>query len=97
MPITLVQAVEGGEIEVPTLYGKAKIKIAPGTPAGKTFTLKGCGMPILQGAGRGDQKVELRVEIPSKLNKRQKEVLEAFNQNCAGAKRSGSRGTASRS
>jgi molecular chaperone DnaJ len=97
IPITLDQAVEGGEIEVPTLYGKAKIKIAPGTPKGKIFTLKGYGMPILQGTGRGDQRVELRVEMPSNLNKRQQEIWEALNHLCAGAKRSGRRGPADRS
>jgi molecular chaperone DnaJ len=84
-------------MEVPTLYGKAKIKIAPGTPTGKIFTLKGYGMPILQETGRGDQKVEFRVEIPSKLNKRQREILDAFNQMGAGAKRAGRGGPASRS
>ena len=89
IPITLVQAVQGAEIEVPTLGGKAKIKFAPGTPAGKIFTLKGYGMPILQGTGRGNQIVELRVEIPSKINKRQREILDAFNQIGAGTKRAG--------
>jgi molecular chaperone DnaJ len=73
------------------------MKIAPGTPAGKTFTLKGYGMPILQGIGRGDQKVRLRVEVPSKLSKRQREILEAFHEICADAKRSGSKSAASRS
>ena len=97
VPISLVQAAEGGEVEVPTLYGKTKIKIAPGTPAGKTFTLKGYGMPILQGTGRGDQKVRLRVEIPSRLSKRQREILEAFYEISAGAKRSGGKSPASRS
>lgn len=97
VPISLVQAVQGAEIEVPTLNGIAKIKIAPGTPAGKTFTLKGYGMPILQETGRGDQKVKLRVEIPSKVNKRQRELLDAFNQICAGAKRAGREGPVRRS
>ncbi len=97
IPITLVQAVEGGEIEVPTLYGKAKIKVAPGTPAGKTFTLTGYGMPILQGTSRGDQKVKLQVEIPSKLNKRHQELLDAFQRICAGAQKPGRKSPASRS
>jgi molecular chaperone DnaJ len=95
IPITLIQAVRGAEIEVPTLRGKAKLKISPGTPAGKSFTLKGYGMPILQGIGRGDQKVKLQVEIPSKLNRRQREILDEFNQICAGAKKARSEGSAS--
>jgi molecular chaperone DnaJ len=97
IPVPLVHAVEGGEVEVPTLYGTAKIRIAPGTPAGKTFTLRGYGMPVLQGSGRGDQKVKLRVDIPSKLNKRHQELLDAFNRICAGAQGGGREGPSGRS
>jgi molecular chaperone DnaJ len=78
VPVTFLQALMGAEIEVPTLEGKARMKIAPGTQAGKIFTLKGRGMPILQGASRGDLKVNLRVEIPSRLGKRQREQLDEF-------------------
>jgi molecular chaperone DnaJ len=69
----------GAEVEVPTLEGKARMKMPPGTPAGKIFTLKGRGMPVLQDGGRGDLKVALRVEIPSRLSKRQREQLDEFN------------------
>ena len=79
VPVTFLQALMGAEIEVPTLEGKARIKVPPRTPAGKIFTLKGQGMPILQGVGRGDQKVTLRVEVPSRLSKRQRELLHEFN------------------
>jgi molecular chaperone DnaJ len=79
VPVTFLQALTGVEIEVPTLEGKARIKMPPGTPAGKIFTLKGRGMPVLQGVGRGDLKVTLRVEIPSRLSKRQREQLDEFN------------------
>jgi molecular chaperone DnaJ len=78
VPVTFLQALMGAEIEVPTLEGKARMKMPPGTPAGKIFTLKGQGMPVLQGAGRGDLKVTLRVEIPSQLGKRQRELLDEF-------------------
>jgi molecular chaperone DnaJ len=78
VPVTFLQALMGAEIEVPTLEGKARMKIAPGTQAGKIFTLKGRGMPVLQGVSRGDLKVNLRVEIPSRLGKRQREQLDEF-------------------
>ncbi|MDI6755832.1 MAG: molecular chaperone DnaJ [Thermodesulfobacteriota bacterium] len=95
VPITLVQAVQGAEIEVPTLKGKAKIKVPAGTPEGKIFTLKGLGMPALQGAGRGDQKVMMKVEIPNRLNKRQRELLDEFNRLGAGGVKSRGKGSAS--
>jgi molecular chaperone DnaJ len=78
IPVTFLQALEGAEIDVATLEGKVRMKIPPGTPAGKSFTLKGEGMPVLQGVGRGDLKVDLRVEIPSRLSKRQREKLDEF-------------------
>jgi molecular chaperone DnaJ len=78
-PVTFTQALMGAEIEIPTLEGKARLKVPPGTPAGKVFTLKGRGMPVLHGMGRGDQKVALRVEVPSNLSKRQRELLDEFN------------------
>jgi molecular chaperone DnaJ len=78
VPVTFLQALMGAEIEVPTLEGKVRMKIPPGTPAGKIFTLKGQGMPLLQGVGRGDLKVNLRVENPSQLGKRQREMLDEF-------------------
>lgn len=79
VPVTFLEALMGAEIEVPTLEGKARVKVPPRTPVGKIFTLKGQGMPILRGAGRGDLKVALRVEIPSRLSKRQRELLDEFN------------------
>jgi molecular chaperone DnaJ len=79
VPVTFLQALMGAEVEVPTLEGKARMKMPPGTPAGKIFTLKGRGMPVLQDGGRGDLKVALRVEIPSRLSKRQREQLDEFN------------------
>ena len=79
IPVTFLQALMGAEIEVPTLEGKAWMKMPPRTPAGKIFTLKGRGMPVLRGEGRGDLKVTLRVEIPSRLSKRQREQLDEFN------------------
>ena len=78
VPVTFLQALMGAEIEVPTLEGKVRMKMPPGTPAGKIFTLRGEGMPLLRGVGRGDLKVNLLVEIPSRLSKRQREQLAEF-------------------
>jgi molecular chaperone DnaJ len=79
VPVTFLQAMMGAEIEVPTLEGKARMKLPPGTPAGKIFTLKGRGMPLPEGVGRGDLKVTLRIEIPNRLSKRHREMLDEFN------------------
>jgi molecular chaperone DnaJ len=79
VPVTFTQALMGAEIEVPTLEGKVRVKVPPGTPAGKVFRLKGRGIPVLHGMGQGDQKVTLRVEVPRHLSKRQRELLDEFN------------------
>ncbi len=78
--VSYPQAVLGSEVMVPTLDGKAKFSIPAGTPSGKQFKLKGKGIPVLNGYGRGDQYVKVNVEIPTSLNKKQKELLEAFNE-----------------
>jgi molecular chaperone DnaJ len=77
-PISFAQAALGCEIEVPTLDGKLKIKVPAGTQSGKVLNLSGKGIPHLQGYGRGDQLVVLRVETPTHLTPRQKELLEQF-------------------
>jgi len=78
VPISFPQAALGCELEVPTLDGKVKLKVPAGTQSGKVLKLAGKGIPALQGYGRGDQLVVLRVETPSKLTARQKELLEEF-------------------
>jgi len=78
LPISFTQAALGCECEVPTLDGKVKMKIPAGTQSGKVLKLAGKGIPSLQGYGRGDQLVIVRVETPSKLTARQKELLEEF-------------------
>jgi molecular chaperone DnaJ len=77
-PISFVQAALGCEIEIPTLEGKVSMKVPEGTQSGKILRLRGKGIQALQGYGKGDQLVVLRVETPSNLNKRQKELLEEF-------------------
>jgi molecular chaperone DnaJ len=74
-----VTAAMGGNIEVPTLDGgRAKVAIPEGTQPGRQFRLKGKGMPVLRSAQRGDLYVELAVETPVRLTKRQKELLREF-------------------
>ena len=74
IPISFVQAALGGEISVPTLDGKLSLKVPEGTQSGKVFRLRDKGIPVLQGYGRGDQLVILKVETPVNLNKRQREL-----------------------
>ncbi len=78
LPVSFTQAALGHEFEVPTLDGKVKLKIPPGTQTGKVFKLPGKGIPVLQGYGRGDQLVVVRVETPTRLTPRQRELLEEF-------------------
>ena len=87
VPIGLVTAALGGEIEVPTLEGsRARVTIPEGTQSGHQVKLKGRGMPVLKGRGQhGDLFVELRVETPVKLTKRQKELLREFEAESAGS------------
>ncbi len=78
MPITFVQAALGSELEVPTLDGKVKYNIPEGTQTGSIFRLKGKGIPYLRGSGRGDQYVKVEIEVPKKLNEKQKAALKEF-------------------
>lgn len=77
--IPFTMACLGGEIEVPTIDGKSiMMKIPEGTEPGQVFRLKGNGMPYLGSYGKGDQHVVIKVDIPKKLSKRQRELLEEF-------------------
>ena len=82
VPIGFVEAALGGEIEVPTLTGKAQIKIPPGTQNGTIFRLKGKGVKNLQGYGHGDLHVRVVVEVPTQLNSAQKAKLQEFAELC---------------
>lgn len=75
VPISFPIAALGGEVEVPTLEGKAKVRVPSGTQPGAVLRLKGKGIPKRSG-GRGDQRVEVTLEVPEKLTARQKELLE---------------------
>ena len=79
-PITFTQAVLGAELEIPTIDGKVKYSIPEGTQTGTVFRLKGKGIPVLNGRGRGDQYVTVVIETPRSLNKEQKEALRRFSE-----------------
>jgi len=82
VPIQFIQAALGAEIEVPTLSGKAQIRIPPGTQTHTVFRLKGKGAKSLQGYGHGDLHVRIIVEIPRNLNAAQKAKLQEFAELC---------------
>jgi molecular chaperone DnaJ len=76
VPVTFAQAALGAEIEVPTLDGKGKLRVPPGTQPGSVLRIKNKGVPHRVGMGRGDQRVEVGIEVPVSLTARQKELLE---------------------
>ena len=81
VPLDFVDAALGGSIEVPTLVGKAKIKIPSGTQSHKIFRLNGKGIKPLRGGGVGDILVRVIVEVPVNLNSKQKDLLNDFKAN----------------
>jgi molecular chaperone DnaJ len=76
IPISFTQAALGTEIQVPTLEGEHTLKVPDGTQSGTTMRVRGKGVPVLNGHGKGDLFVEVRVQTPGKLNKRQRELLQ---------------------
>jgi molecular chaperone DnaJ len=78
IPIKFTLAALGGTIEVPTLSGKASLKIPPGTQSGTTFRLKARGMPGLRSGQTGDQLARVHVEVPTRLTPEQRKKLEDF-------------------
>jgi molecular chaperone DnaJ len=74
--VNIAQAVLGADIEVPTVDGPAKLTIPPGTQPGKVFTLRGKGSPFLRSSGRGDQKIIINLEVPTKLTTEQRKLVE---------------------
>lgn len=79
LPIVYTDAILGTSIEVPTLTGKAMIRIPPGTHSGQTFRLKGKGFPNLGGFGSGDMLVKVLVDTPHNISSRQKELVEELS------------------
>ena len=83
----MTQAALGGEVEVPVIDGsRAKVKITPGTQSGDQFRLRGKGFSVLRSAARGDMYIQVSVETPLHLTRRQRELLEEFEAEAAGHK-----------
>jgi molecular chaperone DnaJ len=77
--LTIVQAALGATVPVETLDGAIELELAPGVQPGEVRVLKGKGMPVLQGFGRGDQRVLVNVSVPRRLNDDQRRLLEEFD------------------
>ncbi|MFT4586665.1 MAG: molecular chaperone DnaJ [Limisphaerales bacterium] len=82
VPLSFPQAAIGATIDVPTLHGRASIKIPPGTQPDTIFRLRGKGVKNVQGHGVGDLHVRVNLEVPTKLNGAQKEKLKEFSDLC---------------
>ena len=79
VPVSMISAAMGGDIEVPTIDGgRSRVKIPSGSQSGRQMRLRGKGMPALRGGGAGDMMIELAVETPVNLTSRQKELLAEF-------------------
>jgi molecular chaperone DnaJ len=80
VPVSMVTAAVGGEFEVPTIDGsKTKVKVPEGTQSGRRFRLQGKGMPVLRARQSGDMYVQVMVETPQNLTKKQRELLAEFD------------------
>ncbi|ADH86394.1 chaperone protein DnaJ [Desulfurivibrio alkaliphilus AHT 2] len=78
IPVSFSQAALGCTLEVPTVHGPEKLKIPAGTQPGKHLTLSGRGVPRLRGSGNGDMICEIKLVVPDRLSRRQKELLREF-------------------
>jgi DnaJ-class molecular chaperone len=78
IPVTLPEAALGAKIEVPTVSGKAQLRIPPGTQPGQRFRLREKGAPSLRSQTRGDQYVEVKVVLPKIIDEDSKELLRQF-------------------
>jgi molecular chaperone DnaJ len=79
VPVSITTAALGGQFEVPTVDGgRTKVKVSDGTQSGNQFRLKGKGMPVLRSTQMGDMYIQVQVETPQKLSRRQRELLEEF-------------------
>ena len=78
VPVTFPTAALGGKVDVPTPEGPVSLKVPAGSEDGKLLRIKGRGAPKLKGSGKGDVFARLRIQVPKKLNKRGRELLEEF-------------------
>ena len=85
VPISMTTAALGGQFEVPTLSGETtRVKVPEGTQTGKQFRLRGKGMPVMRSQQLGDAYIQVTVETPANLTKRQRELLAEFEQESSG-------------
>ncbi len=81
VPIALTTAALGGQVEVPTIDGgRTRVKIPEGTESGKQFRLKAKGMPVLRSKQQGDLYIQVEVETPKNLSRKQRELLKSFEE-----------------
>ncbi len=80
LTLTIPQVVLGDEVEVPTLSGRARLKIEPGTEPGKILRMRGKGLPSLNGHRAGDELVEIQVHVPKRLTSREREMIQEMKQ-----------------
>jgi molecular chaperone DnaJ len=80
LPVNIVQAALGAELEVPTLEGPTKLKIPPGTQNGASFRLRNKGVPVLRSSRRGDEIINVRVVVPEKLTDKQRKLLQELGE-----------------
>ena len=78
VPISFARAALGGTIQIPIINGVEDLKIPEGTQSGQTFTLRGKGIPDINGRGKGDEHVVVHVQVPTKLTAEQREILKQF-------------------
>ena len=81
LPLSFLDAVSGISVEIPTLTGKASVKIPPGTPSGQIFRLKGKGFASMGSPGAGDMLVRVVIDVPRDLTEEQREALKKFSAN----------------
>jgi molecular chaperone DnaJ len=81
--LTMTEAALGASVRIPTLEGEEELELEPGTQPGRLHVLRGKGMPVLQGFGRGDQRVLVNVQVPRRLTEEQRRLLEEFEQSAS--------------
>jgi len=81
--VTMTDAALGTTVTVPTLQGEIELELEPGTQPGTLRVLRGRGMPVLQGFGRGDQRILVNVQVPRRLNEEQRRLLEDFERSAS--------------